>query len=303
MKKVTLFVITLFTSITIYSQVDKKVVAIMPFISSSPEYRNYAAQLQSIALQTFNSNSNATFIDRSADAAVVKELDNQIREQSISSKVLVEQGKLSGSNELIVGSLAGVSIETTEVPRILGGGYDKKYSASLSYSLQVIDGATGLTLSVKDFNGNTKKQDVGKKIFGNKGMLGKGSGILLADTKDEAIRKAINATKGEITDWITESYPPLIRIINIESRNGSGFPEVVLISGFGSDMSVGKKITIKEITLLDDGAGGKIKREKKIGELKVSEIQGQVTVCKVKEGENVLEEKMKNPASLKFTIE
>jgi hypothetical protein len=303
MKKVLLFITIVLLSIPAFSQVEKKVVAIMPFLSSSAENRNYAAQLQSIALQTFNSNSNATFIDRSADAAVLKELDNQIREQSISSKVLVEQVKLSGSNELIVGSLAGVSVESVQVSKLLGGGYDKKYSASISYSLQVIDGATGLTLSVKDFNGNTKKQDASNKIFGNKGVFGKATGLLLADTKDEAIRKAINATKDDITDWISESYPALIRIINIESRNKSGFPEVVLISGFGSDMSVGKKITIKEITMLDDGNGGQIRREKKIGELKVSEIQGQVTVCKVKDGETVLEEKMKNPASLKFIIE
>jgi hypothetical protein len=303
MKKAFFVVTMLVPSLIIYSQVEKKVVAIMPFLSASSQNRTYAAQLQSIALQTFVSNANVTFIDRSADGFVLKELDNQIREQSISSKVLVEQGKLSGSNELIVGTLTGVGVETMQVSKILDNGYDRKYSANLSYSLQVIDAATGLMLSSKDFNGNTKKQDIGNKIFGSSGVFGKTTGILLADTKEDAIRKAINATKQEITDWIIDVYPPLIRIIDIESRNKSGFPEVVLISGFGSDMAVGKKITIKEITLLDDGNGGKLKREKKIGELKVTEIQGQVTVCKVKDGEAVLEEKMKNPASLRFIIE
>ena len=282
------------------AQPEKKVVAIMPFLSTVPENRNYAGQLQSIALQTFVSKSYVTFVDRSTDAMVIKELDNQIREQSISSKVLVEQGKLTGSTEIIVGSLLSVGLETKEVTSLTGGS-DKKYIGNVSFSLQVIDAATGILKTTKDFNGNTHKQDLGGKLLG--GVWGKVSNALMADTKDEAIRKAIAATKNQIADWIADYYAPNIRIFNIASRDKKGYPELVKITGFESALSTGKKITITEITMVDDGIGGKIKQEIKFGELRVSEILGQVVICKVKKGEDVLEEKMKTTGSLKYTIE
>src|ERR1700761_9410401 len=109
MKKLIFFIVLFEASFIVDVYAQKKVVAIMPFLCSSAENKSSAAALQSVAIQVFSAKSNITLVDRSADESVLKELDNQIREQSISSKSLVEQGKLSGSQEIIVGALNSIS--------------------------------------------------------------------------------------------------------------------------------------------------------------------------------------------------
>ena len=264
----------------------------MPFLSSVPENQQSASALQSIALQVFNGKSNITVVDRSADAMVLKELDNQIREQSMSSKVLVEQGKLSGSQEIIVGILNSISVEPKS----------GKYLASLNYTLQVNDAATGVLLSSKSFSGNTNSNDIGNKILGNTSIWGKASSLLMADTKEEAIRNAINDTRKQMVVWINEVYPPDIKILAIDTRNGNGFPETVSVAGFETKISSGKAITVNEISYLEDGSGKKLKRVRKIAELKVIEMQGEITECKVKDGGAALDEKMKSNAKLEFLV-
>lgn len=269
----------------------------MPFLSSLPANRPYAAQLQSISMQVFISKSHIEFIDRSTDALVLKELENQTREQSISSATLVEQGKLSGAQEIIVGTLTTLGVELKGSM----GLSDRKYGASINFSLQVVDAATGKMKSTRNFNGSTKMKDAGAKALGEfKKILGKAAAIFMADTKEEAIGKAMEATKQEIADWIQEAYPPVIMLMSIESRDKKGFPQTVMVSGEG--LSSGKKITIKEISFITDATGTLRRREVKVGELKVSEDQGEVFICKVTDGENTLEEKMKSGAQLEFIV-
>lgn len=311
MKKFVLLpiLLCLFTEIS-FAQ-HKKVVAIMPFLSSHADNRPHAAQLQSIVSQVFTSRPYVQFVDRSTDAIVLKELENQTREQSISSETLVEQGKLTGSQEIIIGNLASISVEQR---RAGSNSSDVKYIANISYSLQVVDAATGILKSSGDINGSTKLQEIGTVLLsGIKNVLVKNddsrrdnralenaSSILLADTKDEAIRKAIAATKQEMIDWIRKAYPPVIMLLSVETRDKTGLPETVIITGPG--LSSGKKIIIREVSFVNDSEGNPHKREKKIGELKVSEIQGDVIVCKVTDGENILDEKMKSGAQLEFAL-
>lgn len=298
MNRLFLSLLALLTFAVFNAHSQKKVVAVMPFLSSTPENKQSAAALQSIALQVFNAKSNIKVVDRSADESVLKELDNQIREQSMSSKVLVPQGQLSGSQEIIIGILNSVSVE----PK------DGKFVASLNYTLEAADAATGVMINSHNFKGSTNSQDLGKKVLGlgilgsKANALGDASTVLMADTKEAAITNAINDTRRQMTRWINEVYPPDIKVLAVDSRDSKGYPVTLSMAGFEAGVPTGKTITVNEITYLENGSGPKLKRVKKIAELKIVEIQGEVTECKVKSGEDVLDEKMKGNAKLEFYI-
>ena len=278
--------------------VKKRSLQLCRLFRSSPANRARAVQLQEIAIQCLRAKSNINLIDRSADSLLLQELDNQIREQSMASNIHVEQGKVSGAQDIIVGILTSVGVEERNVRGLLSPS-TKKYLGNISYSLQIMDASTGVQKTSKTFDGSTKKQDLGTKIFGNT-KLGKASSLLMADTKEDAILKAINDTKNEIAEWINEAYPAPVKLLSVDTRDSKGQPDNVAIGGLSSEVRKGKTITVNEITVLDDGSGKQFKRVKKIGELKVLENQGDVTECKVTDGADIIEDKMKDGA--KFRI-
>jgi hypothetical protein len=294
MKKILLFVIFLFAfgSINTFAQA-KKVVAIMPFLSATPENKGSAAALQSVAMQVFSRKNNITLVDRSADQSVLKELDNQIREQSISSKTLVEQGKLTGSEEIIVGMLNSIGVESK----------DNKFSASLNYTLQIDDAATGTLISTKSFSGSTGTQDLGHKVFGalGGGLLDRASTAIMSDTKDAAIQNAISDTKKQIAQWINDAYPADIKILSVDARDSKGFPLTITLGGMNAEAQSAKNMTINEITYYESD-GKKFKKVKKIASLKVTLVQGEVAEAKVKDGGDVLDEKMKSGAKFQILL-
>ncbi len=95
---------------------------------------------------------------------------------------------------------------------------------------------------------------------------------------------------------------PILKYYQSTHAIRKNFPETISIAGFETSKLSGKIVTVNEVSFIDDGAGKKFKRVKKIAELKVQEIQGEVTLCKVKDGADILDEKMKSKAKMEFVI-
>lgn len=288
------------------AQDEKKVVGIMPFVSSQPQNRGTASQVQEMVVRLLSSNSNIQAVDRSKDSLVVRELDNQIRDVSVMAKQLADQGKLIGAKEIIVGTLSKASAEP-----VSGNAYGSnvKYSGLVNFSLQLIDVETGTVKEQETFEGSTNKVEAANKgtkalgsILKKSNPLGNNTtaDILLADTKEKAILNAVNQSEKSIAQWVTKIYSSNIRILSVEERD-KGLPEKVLVSGLGESVKKGTQITINEISFFDVD-GKKMKREKKVGELKVEEVQGELTVCKVTNGEALLDEKLKANSKLELVI-
>lgn len=284
----------------------------MPFAASMPQDKGTAAQVQEMVVRLLSSRSDIELVDRSKDTMVLKELNNQMREVSVSAKVLADQGKLSGAKEIIVGTLtkAGADDINSSNTGLLGNN-DARYSGIVSYSLQLIDVETGTLKEQGIFNGNTNNTDATNKAAeGLKSLFGRSklanatdatSGVVMADTKEKAILNAIRSSEKPLIEWINGLYPPDIKILAVEKR-AKGLPETVLVAGLGPNLKKGTQITISEIQFIDLGNGKKAKQVKKVGELKVQELQGEITLCKVTDGESVLEDKMKGSSKLAFAI-
>src|SRR6186713_468449 len=194
------------------AQTAKTAVAIFPFVASMPEYKGRASQIQEMVIETLRSKGNIELIDRSKDSLLVKELDLQIREQSMAANGLVQQGKVLGATNMIIGTVSNVSVEE----KIISGynaytkvntGNTTQYSASVSFSLQLSDVESGRVVSSKTFN----NKDAGGGFLG--GLIAASTNGAIAGSREDAISGAIKASKKLILTWINESFPPEIKIV------------------------------------------------------------------------------------------
>lgn len=277
------------------SQTDKTSIAIFPFVSASPQHKARASQIQQLVVEVLRKKSNIELIDRSNDSLLVRELDIQIREQSVAADGLVRQGKILGAKQMIVGTLSNLTVDSktsttynflTKRNQII-----TQYTATINFALQLSDVETGMVLSQKVFSNN--EFNAGSLL----NLLSVGG-----DPREQAIVNAIKAVRKQISAWINESYPPEIMILKIDERNKKGNAETVLVSGIDASIQKGSLIIVNEIEMFDAGGGKMLRRTKKIAVLKVKDMQGDITICKVTDGEKVLEEKMTAVTKLEFIV-
>ncbi|MBN8641265.1 MAG: hypothetical protein J0L86_05565 [Flavobacteriales bacterium] len=274
-----------------FAQTSKTTIGLMPFTSTVSKNKILTAEIQDIVLESLNTKNNITTIDRSKDDFLNKELDLQINERSIASKKLVEQGKKMGADQLIVGTVISFeSVRKKGSSGVIGGLIDDKsgyyYESTIVFSLQIIDVETGKIVSQKTF----KQTNEDKSILGND------------DSKDESKNKAIASSKAAIVVWLNEIYAPKIKILKVEERTKSGKPKTILVTGIDNSLAVGKKLILEETELIEIEKGKEpLKRTKKVATLTITEKQGDITVCKVTDGENTIEDKIttKNTLTIK----
>lgn len=296
MKKITLFLLLL-VLFKMSAQDSKIAVAVMPFQSSSSVDKARAAQLQEIVLEILSLKSNIDPIDRSKDALLNMELDLQLDVRTYASKKLVEQGKKIGANQLIIGTLTNIEVkeEKTSTPNIPGlgkiGGNTTNFKASISFSMQIIDVETGKIISHKAFNKTSDNIGVAIPILGS------------GNSEENAVVNAMADCKKKILSWLNENYPSIIMIESIEERSKKGKPKTVLVSGVDNSLQEGSKLILEEIVIIKAESNGQHKqRIIPIAILEIKEKQGDYTLCKVTEGEDVLEEKMANGNKLNIKV-
>lgn len=295
MNKMFILIMAFFSITATYSQ--KTPVAIFPFVSALPENKARASEIQQIVIEILRNKSDIELIDRSNDSLLVKELDNQIREISVAASGLVAQGKVLGAKQMIVGTVSNVTVEekkANNLKMLIGkkNATNTEYSATINFALQLTDIETGKVINQKSFNSKRDVVEAMRDIFN----------VGINNTREGAILAAIKSTRGLISSWINESYPPEIKILKIEDRDKSGYPQTILVSGIDATLQKGSKVVINEIEMFDAGNGKSLKRTKKMAELKVKEIQGDITVCTVTDGEKTLEEKMKSNVKMEFVL-
>lgn len=286
----TVFLSALLFSIFTQAQTDKKkhsIVGIMPFTSAEPEYKKQASQLQTLVTSTFSGNSHVVLLDRSKVAQIEQELNKQKNANYVKGKT-VPQNKAFGAKMLITGTLTDVTVEKTKMggskipTRGPKGGDAATTKAMVSFELQAIDVATGETINNKTFD--IAATDMSNMDFG--GVYSKET----SDGETAVIKANKEKIKLQVTEWVNELFPPEVKMFKIEEYDKKKLPTIVLVKG-GEDakLTAGMYIDIKESEEIDAGDGDILTREKVIGALRVISVQGQVFVCKVIDGEDIVE--------------
>jgi len=280
------------------------ILGVMNFTAAKAEQTSSAGTLQEIITEVLSTKKYITLLDRSKVDQIEQELKKQKQGNYIDG-VTVEQNKSFGAKELLNGTLTVLNVDEstkTDNTSAVGGAAANvllkrniapvrsttktSYKARISFALQVVDVETGKIISGKSFELNS----------GSSGSL-KFDAPPSYNSEDEARSNAFKDNKKQImalvNDWFNSVYPPPLVIATIDERDKGGFPsKISIVGGTEANLKPGNDLVVYEVTELV--INGEKKRKKVlIGALQVKETQGDFTLCKVKDGEKILEQKWK----------
>ncbi len=269
----------------------KYTVGILPATSTADNGWSYTSNLQSMISKVFVEKARFTVVDRSKFELLARERNLQKQEDFLNGFV-VEQGKSLGAQFLISGNITQLTRSGRYVQRsrLLTKEVYTVYEMTigLSVNLQIIDVATGTVKSNKLLNRS-----------------------VMSETTDEqlAVTNAIANLDGHLKAWVNDVFPVYMRIIKVESVTKKGLPDKVLITG-GSDMDLQRsgfifdtsselEVFENEVMIVD---GKEYRRAVVIGKIKLLEVQGDLSVCKVKSGAEQIQKKLADGKTLLLRI-
>ncbi len=270
--KTKFLVVLLLTFISnVFAQTEKVSVGILPFsyVSSSADYQNVIS-IQEAVINSFVKTKRFAIVDRSKMDALKSEKELQKGEDFMDGSV-VEQGKSLGAKFLISGHV--VSAQAQEMRADDGkGNVEITYKAKLVISLKVIDIETGQVV-----NSETIEPKAGSSLMG---MIGMG-----ASSPQVAIEKAMKSIQEKIDAFVSNNFPVVFSVVEIQEKDSKGAATTILISG-GSAFGLKKGTKLKLVEIVEVKVGNTTKqRKKEIGEVKITKVEDEeFSICEVRSG-------------------
>lgn len=270
-----------------YAQQDPIHIGILPFDVTDANANNIKDIVQDQVTVCFAGKGRFFLLDRSVTEKLKAELERVKEASSAYAKIVADQGHMAGAQYLITGKVSSMEMGTTNTTNYLGKAV-VNYHGTLHLTLQINTVETGkiyaqetITAISRDFDSNNPSD-----IFNN----------ALCKLKSEVQKK--------VRTWFSTS----ITIVGVDKAK-NGIPQKVLINAGKEIFDDGKnancdasalaglfasrKVYLDVISVEEIKFGATVsKREKKIGELKIDEVQGDITVCSVTKGDKDIKQYM-----------
>lgn len=303
MKRIIAALLCIATLITNAQEASENfIVGILPLTVSDNSASPYKSKIEGIISEAFTTKKRFTVVDRTQLDKIANERNLQKQEDFIDGQI-VEQGKSLGAQYLIQGNisqLTPVSVTLTKTGYKTGTDgklYSYKYNVpaynvTFGGNMQVIDVATGQVKTTKSLT-FVKQWEV--------------------NNQEIAVNKTLDQLQFYVAAFTNDVFPVYMKVIKIESTNKKGIATKILIKG-GSDTDLRKgqaSITNwmpgKSILQVYENEalnieGKSYMRQLPIGEIVVEEVQGDFTVCKVKEGGEEITKRLNESKTLLLKI-
>jgi curli biogenesis system outer membrane secretion channel CsgG len=258
-------------------------------------YKNYVLELQNQTVQSFSQKSRFTVVDRTNLSALKSEKELQKSEDFIDGYV-VDQGKSFGAKYVVTGDLQNIGTVAKQFKKLNSDNtysYSTQYSAYISFTLTLIETETGQIKSTQNFN--LKSTDVGLISWFS-------STAGFYNSENAALSAVMSLASANIKSWINSVFPVLLKIIKVEEFDKKGLPSVVLIKG-GADTDLKKGsdlfVIYPEVIEVD---GVEYTRPVDVGQIKVLEVDGEFSSCKIKSGADKIQELISQGKSITLSI-
>lgn len=265
MKKLLIVAVTVLFCIKGFPQ--KKTVAITSFETTSSNISvKYIKAIEDKVKEAFYSTNRFYIVDRTNYKKIKEEKEIQKGEGFMDGRT-VGQTSLEGAEQIVTGSISQIDIikKYTEESNY--------YECEISFSLQVLDVATGQVLAIELIRPRQTK--LGSFVSASLGE---------AETPEKAFYNALKGTQKEINKFVDKHFPVITLIIEI-SEASSNKAKILLIST-GNINGAKKNQKFQVVELVNMKVGDKeIVRKKEIGEIKIIKVEGEeISVAKVIKG-------------------
>lgn len=264
LKSLTLITLLLYSGL-IYSQ--KKSIAITAFETASRQIPNeYIKAIEDKVKEAFYSTNRFNIVDRTNFNKLKAEKELQKSEEFIDGKI-VNQGNLEGAEQIVTGNISQINIVKKRTEK------SYYYDCKISFSLQVIDIATGKVLASELVR--PKESFMGSVL--SKSLGG-------ASTPEKAFFNSLKGTQKVIDKFVGKHFPVTTMIIEISEVKSNKAKYLLINTGNLNGAKKNQKFTV--IELVNKKVGDKMLiRKKKIGEIKITKVEGEeISVAKVTKG-------------------
>ncbi len=257
-------------------------IGIIPFKAIDKDAEAVTSLAEEQVSSCFANKGRFYLLDRGVTERLKKELEAAKENTSLYSKIVAEQGHMAGAEYLITGKVGSMEVTKTTSKNYLGQ-TTTAYHGTLRISVQVNTVETGRVFFNEPYTILSKDFDT--------------------ESKSEMMDNILCKFKTAVKTKVRGMFPTSLAIVHIEKEK-KGIPEQVLINAGKDLFETGKtancdvpsalssissifsaKIVLEVIQVEDLNFGGTTsKREKKIGELKIVSVEGDVSVCKVSDG-------------------
>lgn len=255
-----LYVLISFGSMLLKAQTynnEKTPIGLYPFISdNNKDYLDMANILTGTLQDVLVKNPNFFIVNRTVLSVANSEITLQKQEEFIQGDI-AKQGVQQGALKVITGKLNSIIKDQTS--RKVGDNTITTYTTTVSFTISLIDVASGKTDNSQTFNLDAKS------IGGN------------FTNSNESIQKQ---AKKRLTNWVVTLLPYNFTILRIDESDKKGLPSKVTISG-GTSLYLEKNEKLI-VSVSEDIQG--FKSISTIGELSVTLVKGEVSECKVTKG-------------------
>ena len=283
----------LFTGTKIYAQ-DAIHIGILPFDAVDNNANSVKELVQQEVTSCFANKGRFFLLDRAITEKLKAELERVKQSSSAYAKIVADQGRQANAEFLITGKVSSIVPGTSSTTNYLG----KKtttYHGTLHLGLQINTVETGKVFDQDAITVTSREFD--------------------SDNPGDIFDNALCKLKVEIQKKVRNLFTSSITIIGVDKEK-NGIPQKVIINAGKEIFDNGKnsncdgtntltgifasKKVYLDIISQEDYKYGNItsKREKKIGELKIDEVQGDITVCTVTKGDKELKTYMDQKKAL-----
>lgn len=264
MKPILTILFALFISVSVMAQ--KKTVAITSFENTTNIPGTYIKAIEDKVKEAFYATNRFDIVDRTSYDKLKAEKELQKSEDFMDGKT-VGQTSLEGAEQLVTGSVSQIDIlkHTTET-RIY-------YDCKITFSLQVIDIATGQILASEVIR--PKESFFGSVVSTTTGA---------SSTPDKAFFNALKGTQKAINQFVGDYFPVTTLIIEISEASSDKAKILLLNTGNLQGAKKNQEFTVVELVTLEVG-GKTLTRKKEIGKIKITKVEGEeISVAKVTKG-------------------
>lgn len=251
---------------------QKKTVAITAFEKTNTSIAdNYIKAIEDKVKEALYTTNRFEIVDRTNMSKLKEEMELQKSEEFMDGNV-VEQSSLNGAEQMVAGSVSQVSITKRITEKTT------YYDCSISFSLQVIDVATG--------------QVVASELIRPKQSFFAGIGSNLTGgnaTPEKAFFSSLKGTQNAIDKFVGNNFPMTTVIIEVLKTSSNKAKSLLINTGTSQGAKKNQKFVV--IELIKKEVNGKtLIHRKELGSIKLTKIEGEeISEAKVlKGGEEIL---------------
>lgn len=280
---VSLSLVILLFSQTLFAQVQKQKISIYPFSQAASVQVDLSEVVSRYAYQGILDADRLEMVDLSHEEIRAAFPNGELGGGLITSRATPSPGLV------LTGTIMTLKISEKEKTNNETGEISMSYEADMTFSVKVLDLQTRQIVASGQFS-------VGDDLFKSGSF---GSLLKTAKTPEAAVENALKGVQAKVKKFILKNFKLEVHLVEILSKSGSEAQSILISGGSNAGFKKNQKLSVKLRTPKTLPNGNVLMRTQEIGVVKISKVEDEnFSVCNVLKGGREMASALKDGKTL-----